>query len=172
MGVDLGCGLGLLAFYLRHQGFHPEILGIDYDASKIEAAQRIAEKHYPGTRFRHGDAREGIPDFQGSVTILDILQFFQHDEQTRLLTHASRAVAPGGNLVIRSGLRDKGWRFRVTYAGDFLARATRWMKAAPTCYPTRESITGVLEAEGLKGEVTPLWGKTPFNNYLISFRRP
>ena len=169
--LDLGCGLGLLAFYLRHCGFESEILGIDYDDGKIAAAQSIADRHYPGTKFQHGDARDGIPTFRGNVTILDILQFFQSGEQELLLRNAARAVAPGGRLVIRSGLRDNGWRFRITYAGDLLARATRWMKAAPTCYPTRESICNVLEAEGLEGEVTPLWGRTPFNNYLISYGR-
>lgn len=169
--LDLGCGLGLLAFYLRHQGFEPDIFGIDYDKVKIAAAQRIASNHYPDTRFQFGDVRGGIPDFQGNVTILDILQFFNRDEQARLLADASRAVASGGRLVIRSGLCDHGWRFRVTYAGDVLARTTRWMKAPPTCYPTRESICTVLESEGLEGNVTPLWGNTPFNNYLISYRK-
>lgn len=169
--LDLGCGLGLLAFYLRHHGFRPPILSIDYDLKKITTAQEIANAHYPDTQFQHGDAREGIPQFQGSVTILDILQFFQKGEQERLLRNAARSVAPGGQLVIRSGLLDDSWRFRVTHAGDLLARATRWMKAAPTCYPTRESICTVLEGEGLDGKVTPLWGKTPFNNFLISYKR-
>jgi 2-polyprenyl-3-methyl-5-hydroxy-6-metoxy-1,4-benzoquinol methylase len=169
--LDLGCGLGLLAFYLRHCGFKPAILGIDYDQKKVIAAQKIADAHYPNTEFRHGDAREGIPQFQGSVTILDILQFFQAPEQEQLLRNAARSVAPGGQLVIRSGLLDDSWRFRITHAGDLLARATRWMKAAPTCYPTRDSICDTLESEGLQGTVTPLWGRTPFNNFLISYRR-
>lgn len=170
--LDIGCGLGLLAFYLRSRGFTPVILGIDYDRGKVEAAQSIADRHYPGTTFRHGDARNGIPAFEGNVTILDILQFFDHEKQAGLLAAAARCTAPGGHLVIRSGLRETGWRFRVTYAGDLLARATRWMRAAPTCYPTRSSICSVLEGAGLTGTVTPLWGKTPFNNYLISYHRP
>ncbi|MGK0184417.1 MAG: 2-polyprenyl-3-methyl-5-hydroxy-6-metoxy-1,4-benzoquinol methylase [Verrucomicrobiales bacterium] len=170
--LDLGCGLGLLAFYLRHRGFTPPILGIDYDQKKILTAQEIATTHYPDTQFQHGDAREGIPDFHGSVTILDILQFFKADEQEQLLRNAARSVTIGGQLIIRSGLKDDSWRFRITHAGDLLARATLWMKAAPTCYPTQESICRVLESEGLQGNVTPLWGKTPFNNYLIAYRRP
>ena len=127
--LDLGCGLGLLAFYLRHHGFKPAILGIDYDQRKVATARKIADAHYPDTEFRHGDAREGIPQFQGSVTILDILQFFQPSEQEQLLRNAARSVAPGGQLVIRSGLLDDSWRFRITHAGDLLARATFWMKA-------------------------------------------
>ena len=169
--LDLGCGLGLLAFYLRHHGFKPAILGIDYDQRKVATARKIADAHYPDTEFRHGDAREGIPQFQGSVTILDILQFFQPSEQEQLLRNAARSVAPGGQLVIRSGLLDDSWRFRITHAGDLLARATFWMKTAPTCYPSQDSICSTLESEGLRGTVAPLWGRTPFNNFLISYRR-
>ena len=48
-----------------------------------------------------------------------------------------------------------------------LAKATFWMKAAPTHYPTAELFEKVLGDEGFKVEVSPFWGKTPFNNYLI-----
>ena len=92
-------------------------------------------------------------------------------EQDELLRTAARSVAPGGKLVIRSGLKDRGWRFKATVAGDLLAKATLWMKAAPKRYPTRESISAPLEEEGLTGRVDPLWGKTPFNNYLLVFSR-
>jgi SAM-dependent methyltransferase len=171
--LDLGCGLGLLAFYLRERGLEFPVLGIDYDPRKIEDAARLAAKHYAdrALEFRVGDAREGIPDFEGNVTILDILQFFTPEEQDRLLANAASCVGVGGKLVIRSALRKRGWRFRVTQAGDLLAKATFWMKAAPTHYPSEESIRETLEKAGLEGECRPLWGKTPFSNYLLTFKR-
>lgn len=171
--LDLGCGLGLLAFYLRERGLEFPILGTDYDPRKIEDAVRLAKHHYPGRKldFQVGDAREGIPDFEGNVTILDILQFFSPEEQDQLLTNAAACVAPGGKLVIRSALRQSSWRFRVTQMGDLIAKATFWMKAAPTHYPSETSIRETLERAGLEGECRPLWGKTPFSNYLLTFRR-
>ncbi|MGI9243362.1 MAG: class I SAM-dependent methyltransferase, partial [Verrucomicrobiales bacterium] len=72
-------------------------------------------------------------------------------------------------LVIRSTLAAPGWRFRVTRFGDHLAKATFWMRSAPTHYPTEASIREILEPNGLRGECRPLWGKTPFNNYLLTF---
>jgi len=80
-------------------------------------------------------------------------------------------VGEGSKLVIRSTLRKRGWRFRVTQSGDLIAKATMWMKAAPTHYPGEESIRASLERAGLVGECRPLWGKTPFSNYLLTFRR-
>ena len=60
----------------------------------------------------------------------------------------------------------------LIFGGLFLiAKATFWMKAAPTHYPTEESIRECLENAGLEGSCRPLWGKTPFSNYLLTFRK-
>ena len=85
---------------------------------------------------------------------------------------AASRVAPGGKLIIRSGLRDSSWRYRITVVGDWLAKLTFWMKAAPVCYPDRELFESVLGSAGLKVRVEPLWGGTPFNNHLIAAERP
>lgn len=170
--LDIGCGLGLLGFYLREAGFKPEITGFDYDTRKISSALRMAERgDYAGLVFLTGDARTGLPEHGGNVVILDILQFFTRVEQGALLQAAAARVAAGGRLVIRSGLEDDSVRFRITVAGDWLAKLTLWMKAAPVCYPTRELFESVLGAAGLKVRVGPLWGGTPFNNHLIVAER-
>jgi len=166
--LDIGCGIGLLAHYLRACGQDAPVTGFDYDQRKITAAARMATK--AGRRdlsFASGDARTGLPEFSGHVVILDILQFFTEPEQDALLTTAASRVAPGGKLIIRSGLRDESWRFRITVLGDYLAKFTFWMKAAPTRYPEAEQFQRVLNAAGLNVRIEPMWGGTPFNNYLI-----
>ena len=40
--LDIGCGIGLLAMYLRGAGFDADVTGFDYDTGKIEAAKRMA----------------------------------------------------------------------------------------------------------------------------------
>ena len=86
--LDIGCGIGLLAFYLREAGFTPDVTGFDYDAQKIDSAKRMA-KHsgHSGLSFKTGDARTSMPEFSGNVVILDILQFFTQPEQEVLLTY-------------------------------------------------------------------------------------
>jgi len=166
--LDIGCGLGLLAFYLRESGFKPAVTGFDYDARKISSARGMAARGgFEDLAFMTGDARTGLPDFSGHVVILDILQFFTRAEQETLLRAAASRVAAGGKLVIRSGLEDDSARFCITVAGDWLAKLTLWMKAAPVCYPTRELFESVLTSAGLKVRVEPLWGGTPFNNHLL-----
>jgi 2-polyprenyl-3-methyl-5-hydroxy-6-metoxy-1,4-benzoquinol methylase len=169
--LDLGCGLGLLAFYLRERGLHFPIRGLDYDPRKIDSAKRAANSlSHHEVAFSTHDAREGLPEHLGNVTILDILQFFTPREQETLLDLAASRVVPGGKLVIRSALRDESWRFKVTVAGDILAKASFWMKAAPTHYPTSEDFERILSRYG-KVKIVPLWGGTPFNNHLIVLER-
>lgn len=168
--LDVGCGIGLLAQFLRASGFEAPIVGVDFDAGKIEGARRAAEG-IEGLEFHVGDARDRVPAFRGSVALLDLLQFFDLAAREAFLREAARRVAPGGRLVIRSGVRDRTWRFRVTRLADWFARGVFWMKSAPVGYPTIGEIRRILEDEGLAGEVRPLWGGTPFNNYLFVFAR-
>ncbi len=171
--LDIGCGLGILAMYLRERGWNNRVSGFDYDASKISGGTRMLENGgYRHISLQQGDARTGLPDHQGDVTILDIMQFFDVEEQAKLLEDAAERVAPGGKLIVRSGLKETSVRFVVTWLGDVVARCSFWMKAAPIHYPTSELFHRVLEVRGFEVKVRPLWGKTPFNNYLIIATRP
>ena len=165
--LDLGCGLGLLAFYLRERGLSFPIRGLDYDSRKIDSAKKVAAAlAHPALDFATHDARSGLPDHTGNVSILDILQFVTPAEQETLLNLAAARIAPGGKLVIRSGIRDGSGRFKITVVCDYLAKASFWMKAAPTHYPTADDFTRILSPHG-KVRISPLWGGTPFNNHLI-----
>jgi len=170
--LDIGCGIGLLAFYLRARGVPVPMTGIDYDPAKIDEARRAAASTGENDlEFLHGDSRRGLPPHLGNVTLLDVLQYLDEDAQRTLLASAAGRVAPGSRLVIRSGLRDRSWRFRVTHAGDKVAKLTTWMKAHPVCYPTRHLFEEALHPFG-QLTIRPLWGRTPFNNYLVVLERP
>jgi len=171
--LDIGCGIGILAMYLREREWGNPVTGFDYDASKIKHGRSIiAAGAYPDINLSQGDARQELPEHCGDVAILDILQFFDGTEKKVLLKSAAARVAPGGILIVRSGLYEKSLRFYTTLAGDMFAKLTFWMKSAPIHYPTGDFFRSVLEAEGLKVEIRPFWGKTPFNNYLILAKRP
>jgi len=163
--VDIGCGIGLMAFHLREHGFAQPIIGIDHDAMKIAEASRAA---YDGIRVTTGDARDAIPA-GSSVLLLDVLHYFDAVEQSRILENVARAVPPGGVAIIRDAVRDGSWRYRATYAAELFARGIHWIRAERLDFPTRERIAGAFD--GFDAEVTPLWGATPFNNYLFVFTK-
>jgi 2-polyprenyl-3-methyl-5-hydroxy-6-metoxy-1,4-benzoquinol methylase len=165
--VDIGCGIGLLAFYLRENGFTAPIVGIDFDERKINAA-RVAAQRYRDVEFMTGDARGPLPDHH-NVTLLDVLQYFDDDSQLQILRKAARAVPPGGVVVIRQGIRDRSWRHRLTRVVDAFARVLRWVQMEQLNFPSRANVVAAFE--GFEHEIRPLWGRTPYNNYLFVFRK-
>ena len=58
-----------------------------------------------------------------------------------------------------------------TRAGDRFAALTGWMPDRPKHYPTIDELRARFDAAGLAAEITPWFGNTPFNNWLIVARR-
>ena len=170
--LDLGCGLGLLAHALRRDGQAMAYRGVDIDAPKIERARRIAARTaLADTRFDVVDLAAGYPPHAGSVAILDVLQFLTREQQATLLDALISMLAPGSTLVMRAALDDGGARIRRTRAGDRFAALTGWMPDRPKHYPTIDELRARFDAAGLAAEITPWFGNTPFNNWLIVARR-
>ena len=162
--IDVGCGVGILALYLRERGFQAPIAGVDHDRKKVEVAQRVAA--LDGVTFRVGDARAPLP-MGGNVVLLDVLHYFTSADQALILENAARA---GGMIVIRDGIRDGSLRYRMTYVQETLSRMGGWLKAERLNFPTRETLTSALNGE-FTVEERPMFGRSPFNNYLFVFRR-
>ena len=166
--LDVGCGIGLLGFYLRETGFADRVIGVDYDAVKIGAARRaVKNAELSGLDFRVKDARDTFAgDSVSHVALLDVLQYITPSQRTELLVSAARAVPRGGLIIIRNCLNDGSWRYAVTRGGDWLAKKTFWMRDHAHSYPKRYEIDEILCREGFQGRVQPLWGRTPFSNYF------
>lgn len=167
--LDLGCGLGLLLHALRLDGQSMPWHGVDIDADKIRRGRAIAERTglAAGARFEVVDLAEGWPRHRGSVAILDVLQYLDAEAQGRLLDDTAAMLVPGAKLVIRSGLGDDTRRGRTTRITDRLAHLAGWMQEVPKRYPTRAELESRLGAAGLSLDFRPLYGNTPFNNWLI-----
>lgn len=170
--LDIGCGMGLLAFYLRERGLNCPYHGVDFDAPKIRTAQQLAKQFSPMPDFDVGDMRKPWPDVQGNVCLLDVLQYLTEKDRAELLGKAVKHVSPGGLLVIRGSLKEPTWRWKVNRLMDHVAKALNWMKAMPVSYPTKEELITVLEGHGLYlKSYRPLWGRTPFNMHFLVFER-
>lgn len=161
--LDVGCGAGFLALYLRERGVTAHIRGIDHDGGKIAIARRAGGE---SVSFEIGDARDA-GEWPGTILMLDLLHYFDSAAQRRLLANAA---VHANTIIVRDAISDGSWRYRLTYAQESLARAIGWLKAERLHFAARETILAPFE--GFASEVVPLWGRTPFNNYLFVFRRP
>ncbi|MEA2166677.1 MAG: hypothetical protein QOK37_4804 [Thermoanaerobaculia bacterium] len=159
--LDVGCGVGILPLYLRARGFTAPISGVDHDERKIGIARMVM----PGATFVAGDARDALTA-GGTVVLLDLLHYLTSREQADLLTSAA---AHATTVIVRDALRDGSWRYRLTYAQEMFSRVVRWLRADRLHFPARAEV--LQPFAGFDAEVVPLYGRTPFNNYLFVFRR-
>ena len=169
--LDIGCGLGLLPFYLRERGCRQPILGLDVDVRKTRQGDRIAAARYRDVDLRCQDIQGPIPAFSGDIALFDVLHYLPLEQQTSLLSRLAQSVAPGGLLVIRDCPRDNGPRFWMTYVAEKFAQAVSWNLKTSFHFPSRECITEAFNENEFKRESRPLWGALPFNNQLFIFRR-
>ncbi|MGI8820886.1 MAG: methyltransferase domain-containing protein [Chthoniobacterales bacterium] len=168
--LDVGCGLGLLGFYLRERGFQQPILGVDTDGRKVARA-RAAAAHDHGVEFIEHDVRQPLPSFRGNVALLDLVHYLEPSSQRTLLANLAGCVPSAGALLLRDAPRDGSARFWMTYAGEVFAQTISWNLRVPLHFPTRETIYASFADHEFTREERPAWGATPFNNRLFIFRR-
>jgi 2-polyprenyl-3-methyl-5-hydroxy-6-metoxy-1,4-benzoquinol methylase len=166
--LDLGCGMGLLAAYLRASGHRASIIGWDVDEEKIKIARTVL----PGTSasFRAGDALD-FSEHCGDVVMLDVLHYFSDEDQQRLLRKIAASIAPQGVALIRLALNEPNWRFAATKAEEWFVHLARWIPVQGQNFPTRPEVSAPFAEEGLEVVVRPMWGWTPFNSHLFTIRR-
>ena len=168
--VDIGCGVGLLAFYLRERNFLAPISGFDRDGRKIERANTVAQGACRDVEFIKQDVCEPLGQ-TGNIVLFDVLHYLRPDEQSRLLERLASRLAPGELVVIRDCPRDGNTRFWLTSWAERFAQATTWNIKVPLHFPPRERILGAFGEDQFSRTVRPLWGNMPFNNQLFIFRR-
>ena len=96
--LDVGCGLGGKSTYCALNGAR-EVVGIDLDPMRIEAAQGFAaQRGARNTQFRVSDST-CLPFPDGAFDLVLFNDSFEHLESPEaVLRECCRVVAPGGSL--------------------------------------------------------------------------
>lgn len=165
--IDLGCGIGLLPMYLRHRGFTGPIVGIDHDEAKIEVARRANPE--AETTFVAADVRAPIA-MKGNVVLLDVLHYFRDEDQRAILGNAADAARGEDMVLIRDGIKDGSFRYKLVLLEETFATRNGWLKAERLNFPTAEAIVAGVGA-GFLTEKKRLSGPLPLNNFFFAFRK-
>lgn len=167
--VELGCGLGILPLLVVSLGSHRRVTAIDWDAPKVEAAQRVSAG-LP-IHIERADVRSYEPPPCDALAIVDVLHYFDADVQRAILARAARALRPGGTLFIREGEAGKGgsaWTRMV----EALAVAVRWNRSDQRPrFRAIEDLVRDLSELGLTCEVVPVAGRFHPGNVLVRATR-
>jgi SAM-dependent methyltransferase len=127
--LDIGCGRGQIGLCLLELGHTRTLTGFDFDARKIDLAQRAAGEE---AVFRLGSAVDAALEPADTVLLIDVLHYLAPEEQERVLECAVRAVRPGGRLIIREAEAGSGVRARLTRALERIGTFLGYNRAAST----------------------------------------
>ena len=116
----MSVAVGLLGFYLRERGFENPIVGFDRDARKIRVALEMAGA-YSGVDLRTQDLYNRVPEFSGTIAMLDVLHYLPPVEQSNLLFRLAEQIGPGAMLILRDCPCDVGIRYAATVLAEICA---------------------------------------------------
>ncbi len=147
--LDLGCGEGFLSNLMVYLAEKREVLGVDYDLSKISLAKRsLIGPLQKKITFIHGNIINEIKitenQFSG-VLCSDILHYFSEKEQRQVLEKAWKAMKKEATIVIRQDVKNvssKNRRAFLEWWGKFLGKNLFLRKPN---YPGEKELYSLLE---------------------------
>ncbi len=168
--LDIGAGRGQLAILLVELGRATRARGIDWDEGKVAAGNAAAGGDL-AVEIVQGDARTAEYGSADTVLLIDLIHYFAIEEQDAILRRAAAAVRVGGRLLVREADTERGLRSAITLLEEKVFTAVQWNRGERVRLRAAREIVARLEEAGLRCEVVPAWGKTPFSNVLVVGRR-
>jgi cyclopropane fatty-acyl-phospholipid synthase-like methyltransferase len=177
--LDLGCGQGLLAAWLKAallcyesgswpQGWPPapkprSTRGIELMIRDVERARAALGSE---CEISQGDIRSAEFGTTDAVVILDVLHYFGREEQLQVLKRVRAALPARGLLLLRIGDADGGLRFRYSQWVDKLVMLFRGHATATHCRSADQWRKLLCEC-GFEVQATPMSQGTRFANVLL-----
>lgn len=168
--LDVGCGTGTLATWIKRAVPEAEVTGLDGDAAILAIARRKAARAGADVRFDHA-LSDALPYPDAGFDRVVSSLFFHHltrDAKERTIAEIHRVLKPGGELHVADwGAPTSGWRRLLFYS-------VQWLDGFET---TRDNVQGRLPrmfADGglvqvrQRGAVETVYGTLA----LYSGRRP
>jgi SAM-dependent methyltransferase len=178
--LDLGCGQGLLASWLRaarqlyEEGFwqttwpEPPRLasyrGIELMLSDVQRAYVAGAEN---VEFVQGDIRTADFGKVDTVVILDVLHYITPEEQEQVLQRVHEALLPSGKLVLRIGDADGGLPFLYSKLVDMVVFFMRGHRVARLHTRSLGEWRELLTRLGFSVESLPMNKGTPFASTLL-----
>lgn len=178
--VDIGCGQGLLASWLRsaremyEQGNWPahwpkapapvSIHGIELMPRDVERARRALGD---AARFTVGDMCRVDFGKADAVVILDVLHYVDIDAQNDVLRRVRDALAPSGTLILRVGDASGGLPFKFSVLVDHIVTFMRGHRNSRLYCRPLSAWQAVLADLGFTVTTMPMNKGTPFANILL-----
>jgi 2-polyprenyl-3-methyl-5-hydroxy-6-metoxy-1,4-benzoquinol methylase len=172
--LDLGCGHGLLSFYLALSSPARQVLGVDIDAEKIEQARAAAATLQPGeadVSFRTVEPSHLPEGPFDAIVVADVLYLLGPAARRDLLDAAVDQLAPDGVLLLKETARTPRWKGALTVTQERLATGLGITAGEAVDFEDPSIFVGHLEARKLQATVQRLDRGYPHPHVLVTARR-
>lgn len=169
--VDLGTGLAMLPIVLAVLPGGRQVVGVDWDLRKL-AAGRAAVDGLAGVWLALGDARSfSLPGACDAIAVVDMLHYYEVEDQRRILARCAAALAPGGELFVRESDAARKGPAWWTRGVEALSVRAGWNRGERRTHFRRASeLRADLEGLGLVVSVAQLSGPIHPGNVLLCGR--
>jgi len=166
--VDLGCGLGLMGLWLRAHAHNAAYTGCDLGGWKVRAGTAAASRlGHQEITLTEADMTSFPLEGAHAVLAFDVLHYLPLSSQQRLIQRLAAAARSGSLILVRTGVRDCGWRSTATLLEEWWTRATGWIRGGEVNFPSLETLVSEFQSMGCNVEARPLWGRTPFSSHWL-----
>ena len=172
--VDVGCGQGLMLALLAEarvdagQRAWPRfdhMIGVEI-RPRVAAAARTALG--ADAEIIEGDARHLPLAGARAVLLFDVLHMMGRDEQDLVVGALATMLDTDGVILIREADAAAGWRFQAVRIGNRLKAIAFGAWRRRFHFRSRADWLACFAQHGLRADVQPMGGGTPFANVLFS----
>lgn len=164
--VDLGSGLGMLPVLVGIVGDGRRALGIEWDRDKVECGVRAASG-LGDVQVVEGDARTVELPPCDVITLVDMLHYWDADEQRAILGRCRAALRPGGRLLVREGDPARRGGARWTRAVEAVVTRLGWNRGPRVRFRPVDELRADLEALGFAVRIDEVAARTHPGNVLF-----
>lgn len=144
--LDIGCGYGVPSAWLLTVMPEVRVYGIDPDEMRVRAAGRAWE----GRGAARPGAAPSLPEEGGradTILLLDVIQYLDDEECSRLFENCARRLQGGGRVVIRVTVPVEGKRTFFRLMEDLAGNRTEYRSLAHITRMASEKDLSVRHTE-------------------------
>lgn len=152
--LDVGCGRGQYGILAGLSRPLDQLVGVDFDAGKIAAAQRaltraqISQPAMRSWKFSVEDATQLKASAFDTIFLFDVLHYLDEPQQLKLAQALVKILSPGGRLYFRD--TGSGLGGRVNLLIEKLIRRLGIMKGHTLNFRTSDQLESLWAQVGLK----------------------
>lgn len=169
--LEVGCGHGYGSLYFGVDAPQRRVRGVDIDEGKISVASAAAAHAPFGNVCFEQVSETYVPDGGhewDAIVVIDVLYLLGAAPAVRLIDACSRALAPGGRLVIKEIDLTPRWKYQFARLQELAAtRILRITEGSTVDFVAPAAIESVMRDTGLETDRRRVDRFSPWPHSLI-----